>query len=429
MLIRTAAASCTRANPIELFRSQESGAIAIVFSITSLVMIGITALAVDYVTWSTTKARLQATADAASIAGAQTLGARIANGSSGAMGDAEAVARAYVATRYGSLVKASVVVNPTSQTVGVDLSRTDLQFFSQVIGVSAPEIGASAAAKVRGTSKPACIIALDPASAVGIDFGLAGSMTANGCAIWSNSTSATSINANGSGTVSASTTCAVGNIQRFGISFVPEVEQQCAPVVDPLAQWSPPTKPVTCSKNSLIYESAGITNLTPGVYCGGLRANGNMRIVMAPGLYVFTDGPLIVSGGASIEGTGVSLWFTGPNAYLDLAGSAEVSLSAPTSGSFAGLVIASGRTEPWQTFRIRGNSSLYLQGSVYLPTHHLDYSGSPDAILPPDFTVLIAATIGFSGSSTLVVRTNFTGAGMPAYTAPTPIGLGAALVQ
>jgi hypothetical protein len=116
---------------------------------------------------------------------------------------------------------------------------------------------------------------------------------------------------------------------------------------------------------------------------------------------VLKDGQLSLNGGASIEGQGVAFLLTGAGSSVDLGGSSVVHLSAPLDGAMAGLVLAAGRNEPVAASRIRGQAELFLEGSVYLPTHDLEFQGGPAAAVPAATTVLIARTIKFAGSSTI----------------------------
>ncbi len=396
----------------------ERGATAIIFALMLFVLFGAMGLAVDYSSWAKRKAELQVAADAAALAGATKLAKMTASGDNVSSSAAQKIAAAFVQEKVGNGITSQVQVDSASGQVSVDLTTVGTQYVSQILTSQLVEINARGVARaLTETAATACIIALDPNSTVGIDFGLSGSMTANGCAIWSNSTSPTSINANGSGDVVAAATCAAGGIQKFGINFTPAIKSNCPPVLDPLAAWSPPAISLACTNLDLTLESTD-TVLNPGVYCGGIKANGTMRVTLNPGLYVFTGGDVKLTGGASLEGSDVTLWFTGPGANMDLGGSAGVSLSAPTSGDWAGILIGSARDETVsETFNVKGNASLYLEGNVYLPTHHLNFAGGPDAIMPPNFTVLIAGTIGFGGNSRLELRGDYASSSMPAYTA------------
>ena len=253
-----------------------------------------------------------------------------------------------------------------------------------------------------GPATKACAVALDSSAAIGIEFDGSGTLTANNCGIWSNSTSPTSIDAEGSGGATAAAICAAGGVDTGNHSFSPAPQANCPPAEDPLAQWSPPAVGAGCQPVNAFSGSGTYTlNASNGAFCGGLTASGAVRLIFNPGTYVIKDGPLAFSGGASIEGQGVSFLLTGAGSSVDLGGAATVRLSAPVDGTMAGLVFAAGRSEPQLASRIRGQAELFLEGSVYLPTHSLEFHGGPAAAMPASSTVLIARTLRFAGSSTI----------------------------
>ena len=85
--------------------------------------------------------------------------------------------------------------------------------------------------------------------------------------------------------------------------------------------------------------------LNPGVYCGGIKFGGVNAITFNPGVYILDGGGMSIGPGggvASVTGTGVNFYSTGTNStYAGITitnGVQSVQLSAPTSGSMAGLV-------------------------------------------------------------------------------------------
>jgi hypothetical protein len=266
-----------------------------------------------------------------------------------------------------------------------------------------------------GSATDVCVIALEPTAGIGIEFDGQGTITAHDCAIWSNPASTTSIDAGGSGSATATKFCAAGDANTGNYTFNPQPEANCPPVQDPLAQWVPPAIDSVCTETSANYTTD--QTLNPGVYCGGITASGTVRLVLNPGHYVIKDGPLHVTGGASIEGQGVSFLLTGLGASVDLAGSAQVRLSAPLVGPMGGLVFAAARHEPVAASRIRGDVELFLEGTVYLPTHDLEFAGGAAGTLPPAVSVLIARTLRFVGTGAIELRSNSATTSMPSPTA------------
>ncbi len=389
------------------FRAAEAGSTTILFAVSVVAIFGVMALAVDYAAWTNRTSDLQATADTAALAGATRLAAAESSES------ATQFAQSYLQAKKIASSTSNVTVNEGAATVTVTITEPGRRYLSPVFGLKAPTIKVVAEAVAQGKAARPCIIALDPAAPVGIDFSLAGSVTAIDCAIWSNSTSATSFDLNGSGSATSDRNCAVGGVSGNTFAITPNAEANCPPALDPFLSWTPPASAI-CDQSNFQKLDNGPVTLTPGVYCGGLRVGGATELFLEPGIYFIKDGPLKVNAGASITGTGVTILLTGIDSHADFLGSATVHLSAPTSGATEGLVIASGREEPILDTKVGGGVEMDIEGTVYLPTHNLSYGGNSESLLPSSYTFLVAKTITFHGGSTVVVRGNPETATVPA---------------
>ena len=386
---------------MDRFGRDRCGAILPVFALGVTLALGTAALAIDYGRWHSERTVLANTADAAALFGAAVLTTAQAAGNSGdAAARAQAAALSAIQVNIGDDGTPTITVTESPGSVKVVLRKQGQRTLSGAILPQDVSISVESEAAV-GPATKTCAIALDANAAKGIEFDGSGTLTANNCAIWSNSTSATSIDAEGSGGGTATAICAAGGVNTGNYSFNPPPQVNCPPAQDPLAQWMPPAVGTGCYQTNFQRSGNQTYPLSPGVYCGGITASGGARLVLSPGLYVIKDGPLRLSGGASIEGQAVSFLFTGAGSSVDLGGSSVVHLSAPVDGPMAGLVFAAGRNEPVLASQIRGSAELFLEGSVYLPTHNLEFHGGPAAAVPATSTVLIARTIRFAGNSTI----------------------------
>ncbi len=384
-----------------------SGSVATTLAVSMIAVFGFAALAVDYGLWSRRKAQLQIITDAAALAGARVF----------ATGDESiaALVNAYLSEKGIANSQYQVVTQSTDRRVMVSVSELGQQAFIGVLGIKKPTLRVVAAAESVGSAN-ACLIALDRQAAVGIDFSLGGSIQADRCAIWSNSASASSIEANGSGNVSAAQICAVGGLSKGSLDLNPAVQTGCDPIADPLAAWSPSLSSLCHYTNFQVPASGGVT-LSPGTYCGGLRINGSVQVTLRSGTYTMRDGGLKVNGGASLAGDEVTIVMSGANSSVDFSGSSNIQLSAPSSGSTQGLVLAAGRGEPVATSKIGGGSNVSLEGSLYLPTHDLAFGGNSTANSPPPFAVMIAKTLRFLGGATVTLRADTSARSYPSYVA------------
>ena len=125
-------------------RKSESGQAFVLMALSLVVIIGMAALVVDVGNWYHTKRRLQATADAAALAGAQ----RLPTDSVGA----QAMALSYADKNGGDVAGADIAVTSTLQaddTIGVRARKTDAGFFGSVFGIASASADISARAKAR----------------------------------------------------------------------------------------------------------------------------------------------------------------------------------------------------------------------------------------------------------------------------------------
>ncbi len=124
-------------------RQNERGQ-AIVLTVLSLVvLLGMSALVLDVGAWMRTKRRLQGTADAAALAGAQKLPADLSG--------AKALAQSYADQNGGSVAGGDITVTATfnpNDTISVRAAKSEPGIFSRVLGVTSTSISASAKARV-----------------------------------------------------------------------------------------------------------------------------------------------------------------------------------------------------------------------------------------------------------------------------------------
>ena len=118
-------------------------------------------------------------------------------------------------------------------------------------------------------------------------------------------------------------------------------------------------------------------------------------------MYVLKNGLNIAAQGAA-SGTGVTFYLTGSNAGFTINGGGTLSLSAPTSGSYAGVLIYQDRTaNVGATNKLNGDSNTFLKGAIYTPTQKLEVTGNAGFGDQSSFMPMIADVVSFSGSSVI----------------------------
>jgi hypothetical protein len=185
---------------------------------------------------------------------------------------------------------------------------------------------------------------------------------------------------------------------------------QGVPVVDPLLnKFAIPTYG-SCTANNFRITNGTTVTISPGTYCGGIAISGSVQnVVFSPGQYILVGGGLSVNGAVNISGSDVTFFNTYPgtqtNRYsgIGINGSGAVTLSAPTTGIYKGLLMYQDPSVAWSASNgsiLAGANSVY-DGILYFPTTDLQYSGSSSSNLTgtDGYTMLIGYNIVINGSA------------------------------
>jgi hypothetical protein len=138
-------------------------------------------------------------------------------------------------------------------------------------------------------------------------------------------------------------------------------------------------------------------------FCNGLDIKGD--ITLKPGLYVIDGGSLTVNAGDRLSGSGVTILFT-QNAASKLSGGGTLDVAAPTSGPYEGILFFGSRSSPGVSHEVMGNSESKLQGTLYMPTSSISFSGN--STVAGACTQIVADTVMFTGNSTIETCTTGT---------------------
>lgn len=284
--------------------------------------------------------------------------------------------------------------------VTVEVVETAPQLFSAVLGNTMGTVSARASAGVGYTTPASCVYVLDPAAASAFDA--SGGITVNaGCGIFVNSSSATALTVSGGATVNTSVAKVAGGYKVSGGSHMtPLPTAGTAVTPDPFGGVAAPTYSGCLYTNKSVGNGA-VVNLSPGVYCNGLTLGGGATVTFSPGVYVMNGGGLTISNGAHVSGSGVT-FFNTSNGYtyknLTINGGTVVTLSAPTTGTYRGLLYYNDRTiNAALANTVSGGTDIQLTGSLYSPSVAFSYSGGSSTTV----TAILAKTVSFNGGAYL----------------------------
>jgi Flp pilus assembly protein TadG len=383
------------------FGRDEQGNYLIITALISPALVGMVGLGADYGMWVQTHRAMQNAADSAAASAATAY----AVGTMGSETQAKAVASSYGFVHGSGGITVTVNRPPTSGSyvgnsaaVEVTITGSRTPVFSSIFNASSGTMSARAVALASGSGN-GCVLALDTtASGATTDTGTT-DVRLNDCALYDNSNSSEALRVVGSATITAKSVNVVGDIVgRSGITTTGGIWTGTAPAADPYAGIANPT-----ATGPLNTSCCNDGTYGPGIYKGGMQLTGHTNVTLTAGTY-YLQGDLDVSGGSTLTGTGVTLVFTSSNASTyakaTINGGANVSLTAPSSGSYSGIVMFGDRAmNLGQVFTFNGGSTQNFVGAVYIPRGAVKYAGGSTNADENKCTQLVADTIEFKGNA------------------------------
>jgi len=365
------------------------GNVATIFALTLPVVIGGAGLGVETSYWYYSSLKLQAIADAAAYAGALE---KIAGSDTTAI-----TAAATTSASSNGLGAGTIVVNtpPASgpntakKAVEVILNQNlDRMFTSIFTQTKVPE-QARAVALITDASK-ACVLALNPSASQAALFSGSTSVKLSGCSVMSDSLASDAIKIQGSAGVQADCLITVGGVvlNNPPVMVCKSAITQALPAADPFASLPTPAASNPC-------QNANKSTLKPGTYCSGMNLSGNVSL--DPGVYV-VQGNLKINANANISGAGVTIFMSG-SSTVSINGNATVTLSAPTSGTYSGVLFYGDRAGSSASSTFNGTATSLLTGAIYFPRQQISYLGNFSGT--KGCTQVVADTIQWSGNSTI----------------------------
>jgi Flp pilus assembly protein TadG len=391
-----------------------SGIALIWIAIVGLVLVALAGLALDTGLVMLTGHQLQNAADAAALAGANSVSFDTAQSVTDALATAAANKAAGAAVQLDSASDIIIgVYDRSSHTftagstppnaVKVIARRTDTApggplnlIFAPMFGITTSNVSRQAIAMTSPLG--AGVILLNKTASPSLQMTGTGSNptklnVTNGGAVVIDSSSATAVQWTGRPSINSDSLYIVGNdtaVQTSSVIYPSgDLHLNSQYVSDPLAWLPEPPKGTDRS------GSSG-PNLQPGYYPSGLPSG---NLTLAAGVY-YIDGGINLSGNRTINATpGVMLFVkTGP---IDISGGAAITINPPTSGTYKGISMYSARDNT-STVSLQGNPGDISSGTLYFPSAHVNIAGNPTSTA----SQLIADTLTVQGNSQLNINYN-----------------------
>jgi len=219
------------------------------------------------------------------------------------------------------------------------------------------------------------------------------------CDIVSNSSSSQGINMTGSAQANIPCLVSAGNIltsgsAQYSLNKCASATTSAAIVTDPYASVPAPSIPGSC----LSVPGGSSITLNPGYYCGDININGSMTATFNSGVY-YVNGNLNISGDSTVTGANVTFYIKA-NHNVNISGQAKVTFSAPTSGTYSGIVFFGDRAgNSGVKNQFSGQSIVSITGAFYFPTQNVTFSGASTS--GSNCMQIVADNVTISGQANL----------------------------
>ena len=427
------------------FGSDSKGGMTVVMVCSIAVLAILIGGIIDYMSLSSQKRDLQGVADRAAVAAAQELVAF-----KGTDGRVQSVAESFVNASYTAPHQTNAQIIENGKAVKVSITADAKTFFPGPMG-AVENVGAEAVAEIAGGGY-VCMIGLDPKAASTIEMSDKARVTAEKCAIYSNSKNSASLTLHNLSRVKAELVCVAGGISGPDSAVSPNKPvTDCPPLQDPLRDRPEPNVGlVECDNvlggvlggkksltDSLLGKGGVVSGLTeggdlvgkiapgllvtgkdelePGVYCGGINVIGG-DVKLKPGTYILNNGGLVVANGGKLQGENVGFYLTGAAGLstIQFAASSTISLTAPKAGDMAGMLFFEDRDVLFKfPHVIASNNARNLVGTIYLPGNTLEIDAKNPIADQSDYTVIIAKQFTLTDGPELVLNTDYENSPIP----------------
>lgn len=378
----------------------EKGNVLILVGLSMPLLVGLAGLGTDTIQWTLMKQQLQRSADSAALNGAYAK-AQSENVTTNANLDLTKTLDGFQG------VGITVQNAPTTGTfagntraVRVALTYSEALPFSSLFLSNPPTISVEAVAAVLNNGDY-CVISLEDTNTTGVTFS-GSSIVDLGCGVASNASGTAAVSASGATRVSATPIAAVGNVPpssnyQTGTVLVP----YSIPQRDPFASLADPTSslPNPCNGGNLRVRSNQNITINPGCY-SSIDVQGTVR--MNPGTYYINGGNFSTNSQSNITAIGVTIVLTGTGSSIgqvDMNGGANIVMSAPTSGTYKGVLFYMDKDAPFRDNKFNGGASGSFLGAIYMPSQQVTLQGN--STFTTDCLQIVSRRVVMTGNTTI----------------------------
>ena len=346
--------------------------------------------------------------------------------------------------------------------VEVIISQPQTPLLSAVFMSSGPTIQSRAVAFANTkAADTGCVITLNKTASQALQNSGSGNLTFNNCALCDNSNASDALYVGGSGSISAQAAYVVGNVSGT-VSTTDGTYTGMNPALDPYANVASPTgfsgsgtcgygtgngqslnklfpsngnfngpSAITTTATTTIINPTGCSTFTLGSTGNqDLHLTNTQTLILCPGTYVFDQASLVMDGQSTLLAPptatsnpslsvacpgnltgGVTIIFSnsggGNPGIAKISAGANVTMTAPTSGTYSGIAMfgdritcnGNGNNNNGCIPQMQGGGTQNITGAIYFPKETVKYAGGASAG-GSGCTQLIADQINFTGGST-----------------------------
>jgi Flp pilus assembly protein TadG len=415
------------------FRRNTRGGVALIMGLSAPVVVLGVAATVEYGNVALRRTQLQNAADNAALAAASEL--TLANSDIYVKSLAEQTAFTAARATSPAITRVTAEIQNKRSWVKVDITETVKSVIGKVLTLPSSEVSVSATGQIVGNTR-ICLLSLDEKAKDTLHLHKGARITAESCALYANSSSASAAKIETDAVVTASLLCSAGGIEVKSATINAEQMTDCPAKGDPLAGRAPPFVS-GCDHTKLVIDGSKTptASLMPGRYCGGLTITKGAQVTLMSGVYAIDDGPLKVEKDGSLKGEYVGFYFMGDAGGLVFDPKSTIDLSAPKDGAMAGLLFFENRTVnspvepladllapaplpplgsiPMRTYRIVSDNARNLLGTIYLPAGRLVIDAKRPVADRSAYTIIVARQVDLHDGPNLYLNTNYSGTDVP----------------
>jgi hypothetical protein len=272
-----------------------------------------------------------------------------------------------------------------------------------------------------GQNSPTCIC-LEGTSGEDLNLSNDASLSATGCGTTVDSTSSDAVGIVGGSTLGgvslgivSTTWTAASNVNNGGsisgsTKVVTGVASSCAPALPAAPTYSSaqctadPISHYQGGANYLVGPNSGSYTTTQygdlACYTSLTVGSNGDTVYLEPGIYVISNGELHFESGANnasnTGGNGVFFYLVG-TASLVIDNGANVNLTAPSSGTYSGIVVFQDSADT-AAISVQGGSNTSFNGAIFAPSSNVTLGNGSNTTLDAD---IVAKTLTMTGGTSL----------------------------